>query len=136
MEPQKLKHGIEITLPTPDDFLKIKETLTRIGIKSKKDNTLYQSVHILHKRGQYFLIHFLELFLLDGKVADFSDDDFKRRNTISKLISEWGMCKIVNPSEIELQLPVGDITIIPYKEKKNYTLVAKYTVGAKPIHHG
>lgn len=125
------EYGIEITLKEPDDFLKIKETLTRLGIKSKKGDTLYQSVHILHKRGKYYLIHFKELFLLDGKDADFSDDDFMRRNTICVLLSEWKLCKLVRPDSVSLRIPTSEIGIIPFKDKKNYTLVSKYTVGNK-----
>lgn len=128
---EKLKFGVEITLPTPDDFLKIKETLTRIGIKSKRDNTLYQSCHILHKRGKYYIMNFKELFLLDGKEADFSDDDFRRRNTIAKLLEQWGICKVVNKEDIEIIVPISEITIIPFKEKKNFQLLSKYTIGGR-----
>ena len=128
---QKFEHGVEITLNSPDDFLKIKETLTRIGVKSKRENTLFQSCHILHKRGFYYILHFLELFKIDGKEAVFDDNDERRRNTIAKLIGQWGMCKIVRLSDIEFTVPISEITIIPYKEKKNYQLVAKYTVGSK-----
>ena len=132
MEPnEKFEYGVEILLETPDDFLKIKETLTRIGVKSKKGNTLYQSIHILHKRGRYFLISFKELFLMDKKVADFSDDDFRRRNTIAKLIAQWGMCKILHPVDVELVVPIVEIGILPYKEKKNWELISKYSVGGK-----
>ena len=128
---EKLKYGVEITLPTPDDFLKIKETLTRIGIKSKRDNTLYQSCHILHKRGKYYIMAFKELFLLDGKEADFSDDDFRRRNTIAKLLEQWGICKVVDKEDIEIVVPISEIAIIPFKEKKNFQLLSKYTIGGK-----
>lgn len=128
---QKIEYGVEITLVNPDDFLKIKETLTRIGVKSKKENILYQSIHILHKRGRYYLMSFKELFLLDKKQADFTDDDFRRRNTIAKLIEQWGMCKILNPADVELTTPIAEIGILPYKEKKNWELVCKYTVGGR-----
>lgn len=128
---EKLKYGVQILLPKPDSFLLVKETLTRLGIKSKKGNTLYQSCHILHKRGLYYILAFKELFQLDGKEADFSDDDFRRRNTIAKLLNQWGLCKIVNQSDIELTVPISDIDIIPFKEKKNFTLVSKYTVGGR-----
>jgi len=128
---QTFNYGVEITLTSPDDFLKIKETLTRIGVKSKRENILYQSCHILHKRGSYYILHFLELFKIDGKEALFDDNDERRRNTITKLLSQWGMCKIVNVSNVEFTVPVSEVTIIPYKEKKNYQLVAKYTVGSK-----
>lgn len=129
---EKFSHGIEIILESPDDFLKIKETLTRIGVKSKKENILVQSAHILHKRGRYYILHFKELFILDKKTADFSDDDFRRRNTIAKLISQWGMCKILYSSDIELTTSVSEISILPYKEKNNWQLVSKYSVGKKP----
>jgi hypothetical protein len=131
MELLKFEHGVEITLANPDDFLKIKETLTRIGVKSKKSNILYQSVNILHKRGKYYLLHFKEFFILDGKLDNMCDDDYRRRNTITKLISQWGMCKIVFPVDVELTLPMSEITIIPYKDKKDYQLIAKYTVGGR-----
>lgn len=130
-EEEKFKYGVEILLREPDDFLKIKETLTRIGVKSKKGNVLYQSCHVLHKRGRYFILHFLEFFLLDKKHAEFSDDDFKRRNTIAKLISQWGMCSIVYPVDIELTIPIAELGILPHKEKKNWELVSKYTVGSR-----
>ena len=130
-EQEKFKFGLEIELKTPDDFLKIKETLTRIGIKSKKSNTLYQTCHILHKRGRYFILHFLELFLLDNKPADFSDDDFRRRNTITKLLDQWGMCKILYPVDVEIVVPISEIGILPYKEKKNWELISKYSIGSK-----
>jgi Bacteriophage translational regulator len=128
---QKLQYGVEITLPQPDSFLLCKETLTRLGIKSKKSNILYQSAHILHKRGLYYIISFKELFLLDGKEADFTDDDFRRRNTIAKLLNQWGICKIVDMNTVELVVPISDIAIIPFKEKKNYELISKYTVGSR-----
>jgi hypothetical protein len=128
---QKLKFGVEVTLPSPDSFLLAKETLTRLGIKSKKGNTLYQSVHILHKRGIYYAVHFLELFKIDGKDADFCDDDFRRRNTITKLLDQWGIWNIVDKSSVELTVPISEIAIIPFKEKKNYELISKYTVGGR-----
>jgi hypothetical protein len=133
MEQQEklIDHGIEITLSSPDDFLKIKETLTRIGIKSKRGNILYQSCNILHKRGFYYILHFKELFQMSNRDADFSDDDFKRRNTITKLLMQWGMCKIVRMEQVDLTVPITEIAIIPYKEKKNYQLVSKFQVGKK-----
>ena len=131
VEQEKLQYGVEITLPRPDSFLLCKETLTRIGIKSKKNNVLYQSCHILHKRGLYYIVHFLELFKLDGKVAEFTDDDFRRRNTVAKLLDQWGICKVVDQSMVELIVPISEIAIIPFKEKKNYELVSKYTVGSR-----
>lgn len=131
MNAEKLKHGIEILLPTPDSFLVIKETLTRIGIASKKSKTLYQTAHILHKQGRYFILHFLELFLHDGKTANFSDDDFRRRNTIAKLLDQWKLCTVTNKADIELTVPTSDIKIVPHKEKGDWALISKYTVGAK-----
>lgn len=131
MTEEKLKCGVRIFLGAPDDFLKIKETLTRIGVKSNKGNLLYQSCHILHKRGEYYIIHFKELFILDSKVSDFSDDDFRRRNTIAKLLCQWGLCDIADKNNVELTVPISEIAIIPFKEKKNFELVSKYTVGSR-----
>ena len=128
---KKLDHGIEITLKTPDSFSIIKETLTRIGIASKKNKTLYQSVHILHKRGDYYLMHFIELFSLDGKPTNIEEEDYRRRNAIAKLLVNWGLCKVVRTEEINLVDPETDIMVIPYKEKKDWNLVSKYTVGNK-----
>jgi Bacteriophage translational regulator len=128
---EKFGYGVEITLDSPDKFLIIKESLTRIGIKSAKNNTLYQSCHILHRRGKYYVISFLELFALDGRPSNFGDDDFRRRNTIAKLLQQWNICTIVYPSEVELTVPLCEISIIPHKEKKNYQLVSKYTVGTR-----
>jgi len=128
---QELEHGVEINLEKPDDFLKIKETLTRIGIKSKKTNTLYQSCSILHKRGRYYILHFKELFACDNKQSDISDDDIRRRNAIITMISQWGMCKVLDKSKIALVDPETPVDIIQYKDKKNWQLVSKYTVGKK-----
>jgi hypothetical protein len=128
---EKLAYGVEIKLPKPDSFLLAKETLTRIGIKSKRDNILYQSVHILHKRGIYYALSFKELFLLDNKIADFTDEDFRRRNAIVKLLDNWGIWVVVDKAQIELVDPSTEITVIPHKEKKNYQLVSKYTVGGR-----
>lgn len=122
---------VEVTLKRPDDFLKVKETLERIGVTSKTSNTLYQSCHILHKRGKYYIPHFKELFLLDGKQADISDIDYGRRNTICALLQEWGLVTIVDPSKIENRVPVNTIKILPYHQKNAWTLVQKYTVGNK-----
>ena len=121
--------GIEIELKTPDAFLLVKETLTRIGIQSKTGKTLYQSAHILHKRGKYFILMFKELFLLDGKTADISEEDYRRRNSIAKLLFNWGLCNIVNKSDIEFLAEPGEILIVPYKDKKNWNLIQKYTIG-------
>lgn len=134
MENKKIEFndiGILITIDKPDHFLLLKETLTRIGIASKKSKTLYQSCHVLHKRGEYRIVHFLELFLLDGKTANLSDDDFKRRNTITKLLDQWKLCTITNKADIELTVPISDIKIVQHKEKNEWTFISKYTVGVK-----
>ena len=128
---QNFEYGVEILLANPDDFLKIKETLTRIGVKSKKGDTLYQSCCIFHKRGRYFIMHYKEMFVIDNKINNLCDDDYRRRNTIAKLISQWGLCKLVNPSDIEFSSDSSQIHIIPFKDKKNWVLVPKYTVGNK-----
>lgn len=130
MEPT-LEYGVEINLSKPDDFLKIKETLTRIGIKSKKNNTLFQSCSILHKRGSYYILHFKELFACDNKLTDISDDDIRRRNVIARMLESWGMCSIVNKEKVSLVDPETPVDIIQHKDKKNWTLVSKYTVGKK-----
>lgn len=122
---------LEILLEDPENFLKVKETLSRIGVASKKDNTLYQSCHILHKQGRYFITHFKELFALDGKAADFSDNDLERRNTIAKLLQEWGLIKIVNEADSLEFAPLSQVKIISYKEKKEWDLVPKYNIGKK-----
>ncbi len=122
---------LEILLEDPENFLKVKETLSRIGVSSKKDNTLYQSCHILHKQGRYFITHFKELFALDGKAADFSDNDLERRNTIAKLLQEWGLIKIVNEADSLEFAPLSQVKIISYKEKKEWNLVPKYNIGKK-----
>jgi hypothetical protein len=126
-----LEFGVEINLSKPDDFLKIKETLTRIGIKSKKTNTLYQSCSILHKRGKYYILHFKELFACDKKECDFTEDDERRRNTIVKMLASWGMCVILDKEKTLIVDPETPIDIIQYKDKKNWVLVSKYTVGKK-----
>lgn len=124
-------HGVKITLPTPDAFLMVKETLTRMGIPSKKCNTLYQSCCIFHKRGEYYIMHFKEMFVLDGKENTLTDDDYRRRNTIAKLLDQWGMCTVVNRDELEFTLPISELKIVPHKEKSKWTLVSKYAVGKK-----
>lgn len=121
--------GIKITLDHEDDFLKIKETLTRIGIASRKDKTLYQSCHILHKRGEYVIIHFKELFALDGKFSDLSQTDLARRNTIALLLEEWKLAKIVKGQNLDDLAPMNTIKVISHSEKKNWTLAPKYTIG-------
>jgi hypothetical protein len=123
---------VEVELPSEESFLKIKETLTRIGIASRKDKKLYQSCHILHKQGKYYIVHFKELFMLDGKINNFSDEDKARRNTIVKLLEEWGLIKTLSASIAdEPAAPLSQIKILPYKEKDQWELVAKYSIGKK-----
>lgn len=122
---------LEIAIPEPDSFLKIKETLTRIGVASKKDNILYQSTHILHKQGRYYLVHFKELFALDGKETDISFADIARRNTIAVLLQDWGLLKIVDPAKVENRTSLSSIKILSYAEKGNWTLSAKYSIGTR-----
>jgi hypothetical protein len=123
---------IEVLLENEDDFLKVRETLTRIGIASKKERTLYQSCHILHKQGRYYIVHFKELFALDGKPSNFGEEDVARRNTIANLIAEWGLVKIVNLNQTkEPTASLTQIKILPYKEKDDWELVAKYNIGRK-----
>ena len=121
---------LEITLNEPDDFLKVRETLTRIGVASKKEhNTLFQSCHILHKQGRYFIVHFKELFMLDGKPSNFSDDDTARRNTIVTLLSDWGLLTIVDELQIELKTSLRQIKIISHRDKREWDLQSKYSIG-------
>ena len=124
---------VEVTLSKSDDFLKVRETLTRIGVAAKKDNILYQSCHIFHKQGKYYIVHFKEMFLLDGKPADISVNDYARRNTIANLLEEWQLIKIINPDKTKdpVPAPLSQIKIIPFKEKSNWTLIAKYNLGKK-----
>lgn len=123
---------IEVDLGQQEDFLKIKETLTRIGVASKKDKTLYQSCHILHKQGLYYIVHFKELFMLDGKPSNFSDEDKLRRNTIATLLEQWGLLKIKSTSNVSDGLaPISQIKILSHKEKDEWELVAKYNIGRK-----
>lgn len=127
----KIEVGIQVLLKTPDSFSIIVETLSRIGIQSKKSNTLYQSCHLLHRKGDYFIVQFKELFKLDGKQTDITDEDLRRRNSIAKMLDKWKLCEIVNDADIELLSDLGDIKIVPYTEKKNWTLIQKYTIGRK-----
>jgi hypothetical protein len=121
-----------VTLPNEEDFLKIKETLTRIGVASKKDRKLYQSCHILHKQGKYYIVHFKELFALDGKPSNFSEEDMGRRNTIVNLLAEWGLLKIVVVEKAkEPRTPLSQIKILSYKDRGDWELVAKYNIGRK-----
>ena len=122
--------GVEIILKNKEDFLKIKETLTRLGVSSKKEKKLFQSCHILHKRGRYFILHFKEMFLLDELESDITEDDIGRRNTIVRLLIEWGLCDAVDHSEYaEPQLSLARLKIVPHKEKKEWQLIPKYHIG-------
>jgi hypothetical protein len=124
---------VEVTLNEQDDFLKVKETLTRIGVSSRKEKVLYQSVHILHKQGHYYFVHFKELFALDGKPTNISENDIQRRNAIAKLLAEWGLVNITNPQIIgEDVAPLHQIKIIAFKEKNQWELIQKYNIGKKP----
>jgi hypothetical protein len=123
---------VEVTLVEKDDFLKVKETLTRIGVASKKEKTLYQSCHILHKQGKYYIVHFKELFALDGKPTDISENDISRRNTIVNLLEDWELLKIVDKKRTEEPtVSLSQIKILPYKEKDDWNLVPKYNIGSK-----
>ena len=123
---------VEVVLNEPDDFLKVRETLTRIGVASRKEKKLYQSAHILHKQGRYFIVHFKELFALDGKETNFSDNDKARRNTIANLLAQWELIKLVNKDQAtEPVAPLNQIKIIAFKEKNDWKLEAKYNIGKK-----
>jgi len=122
---------LEVTLKQPDDFLKIRETLSRIGVASRKDKTLFQSCHILHKQGKYYIVHFKELFALDGKKATLIENDIQRRNTISVLLQDWNLLSIVKPENAENKAPLSQIKIIAFKEKSEWILQAKYNIGKK-----
>jgi len=129
-----IKDLVEVTLDEKDDFLKVRETLTRIGVASKKDKTLYQSCHILHKRGQYYVVHFKELFALDGKPTDITENDLSRRNAIANLLEDWGLVKLVNKKQTEVPPPIflSQIKILSHKEKSDWQLTPKYNIGKKP----
>lgn len=122
---------LEVTLKDPDDFLKCKETLTRIGVPSFKDKKLYQSAHILHKKGKYYIVHFKELFALDGKASTLNDEDIARRNMIAKLLEDWGLVMIVDSAKLEPQAQLSTVKIVPYKDKQNWDLQPKYTIGVR-----
>ena len=127
-----LEQMIEVTLSNDDDFLKVRETLTRIGVASRKDKTLYQSCHILHKQGKYFIVHFKELFALDGKPTDFEDADVARRNAIANLLAEWGLIKLVDANKSKDPVaPISQIKILPFREKDEWSLTPKYNIGKK-----
>ncbi len=123
---------LEVTIKQPDDFLKVRETLTRIGVASRKDKTLFQSCHILHKQGKYYITHFKELFALDGKNSTLTVNDIQRRNTISLLLQDWNLIEVVQPTLVENKAPLSQIKVLPFKEKSEWTLVAKYNIGKKP----
>ena len=123
---------LEVTIKQPDDFLKVRETLTRIGVASRKDKTLFQSCHILHKQGKYYITHFKELFALDGKNSTLSLNDIQRRNTIALLLQDWSLIDVVNTTLVENKAPLSQIKVLPFKEKNEWNLVAKYNIGKKP----
>ena len=128
---------LEVELKEPDDFLKIRETLSRIGVASRKEKVLYQSCHILHKQGRYFIVHFKELFALDGKPTNFSENDQARRNTVANLLTEWGLIKLVKPQVTEeLVVPLNQLKILSFKEKDQWNLTAKYNIGSKRTEDG
>jgi Bacteriophage translational regulator len=130
----QIEELIEVVLAEPDDFLKVKETLSRIGVASKMEKTLYQSCHILHKQGRYYITHFKQMFLLDGKKSDFSDEDRGRLHTIANLLQEWKLVKLVDPEKSKFPVsPISQIKIIPHKEKGDWTLVTKYSIGKKKV---
>ena len=122
---------VEVRLKQPDDFLKVRETLTRIGVASRTDNKLYQSCHILHKQGKYYIVHFKELFLLDGKHSDLSENDTQRRNRITKLLTDWGLVEAVNELTEEGMCSMSQIKILPHREKADWELIPKYSIGSK-----
>ena len=124
-------HMVEVLLKQPDDFLKVRETLTRIGVASRTENKLYQSCHILHKQGRYFIVHFKELFMLDGKTGSLSENDLHRRNRIAKLLSDWSLVTLVEEVAEEELAPLSQIKILPYREKADWQLIAKYSIGNK-----
>ena len=121
---------LEVVLKEPDDFLKIRETLSRIGVASRKERKLYQSCHILHKQGRYYIVHFKELFALDGKETNLSENDIARRNTIANLLSDWGLVNVVSKSDVE-SAPLSQIKVISFKEKNEWKLETKYNIGKK-----
>ena len=131
MEDWNASDMVEVRLKQPDDFLKVRETLTRIGVASRSEKKLYQSCHILHKQGRYYIVSFKELFLLDGKRSDFSENDMQRRNRITKLLSDWGLVEVIAPEMIENLCSMSQIKIIPHKEKAEWELIPKYQIGSK-----
>ena len=123
---------LEVTIKQPDDFLKVRETLTRIGVASRKDKTLFQSCHILHKQGKYYITHFKELFALDGKKSTLTVNDIQRRNTIALLLQDWNLIDVTEKSKVDDKAPLSQIKVLPFKEKNEWNLVAKYNIGKKP----
>jgi|TARA_R100000081_G_C4777889_1_gene149684 hypothetical protein len=123
---------VEVRLSEPDDFLKVRETLTRIGVASRKEKKLYQSCHILHKQGRYFIVHFKELFALDGKYANLTTNDVQRRNRIAKLLTDWNLIQVVDENSILNIAPLNQIKVLPYKEKSEWVLEQKYNIGKRP----
>ena len=124
---------VEVVLKEPDDFLKVRETLTRIGVASRKEKKIYQSCHILHKQGKYYIVHFKELFALDGKRANLFINDVQRRNRIAQLLSDWGLVNVVSTSAIEDAAPLSQIKVLSYKDKSEWTLESKYNIGKKKV---
>ena len=124
---------IEVVLKEPDDFLKVRETLTRIGVASRKERKIYQSCHILHKQGKYYIVHFKELFALDGKSANITSNDVQRRNRIAQLLSDWGLVRLVDDSQVKELAPLNQIKVISFKEKGEWTLESKYNIGKKKV---
>ena len=124
---------IEVVLKEPDDFLKVRETLTRIGVASRKERKIYQSCHILHKQGKYYIVHFIELFALDGKNANITQNDVQRRNRIAQLLSDWGLVRLVDNSQVTELAPLNQIKVISFKEKGEWTLESKYNIGKKKV---
>ena len=122
---------LEVTLNEPDDFLKVRETLSRIGVASRREKKLYQSCHILHKQGKYYIVHFKELFALDGKDSTITQNDIERRNTIAQLLSDWGLIAIINTAVAEKKAPLSQIKVLAFKEKGEWDLQAKYNIGKK-----
>ena len=124
---------VEVTLNEPDDFLKVRETLTRIGVASRKEKKLYQSCHILHKQGRYYIVHFKELFALDGKKANLFENDVQRRNRVTQLLQDWGLVNIVESTKVEDSAPLSQIKVLSYKDKGDWTLESKYNIGKKKV---
>jgi hypothetical protein len=131
MSDEQLKIGIPISLAQPDDFLKVKETLSRIGVASWKEHKLYQSCHILHKRGKYYICHFKELFMLDGKTSNITPEDYQRRNLIATLLRDWGLLKVLDEAMITDVASMSSVKVLSFSEKDKWTLITKYNIGVK-----